>query len=274
MNGLFVSEDNGSTWSKIEYRLINRPVALLYHGGRLYLGTEDAVLVSPDEGLHWFSITRNIDYFFATKKLLADETHLYANTMGGGIWRVALENLYDAPVISGVVGKRLVYEQGKAIILSVKNLIVGGEDGTFQDELELIVLEGEKYEAGANGTITLTDHRTRELRVNVQVTDGTAFSNIYEVPVSISEALGVAEVAESKNFIYPNPTDSFLHLSVKRGGPVTVDVYDLTGRLVLHTLQQATSTSITLDVTKLVAGVYIISVRQGDYIVKQKVIKQ
>ena len=273
-NGLFVSADAGKTWNKIESALINQPQALLYHDGRLYLGTKDAILVSPDEGLHWFSKKKNINYYFPTKNLYADKTHLYNNTAGGGIWRIPLIDLYDAPVIEAIVGDKLEYELGKDIVLKLENLVVKDSDNTFPTDFHLVILEGEKYEIEDKETITLTNPDIRELKVNVQVTDGTALSNIFAIPIVIFEPLGIAEYTnENKKLVYPNPTKSFLYFKVKSNDTFTIYVYDLAGRIVHHTNQHAINSTIKLDVTNLPEGEYIVTINHEDYVVKQKIIK-
>lgn len=274
INGLFVSDDKGSTWKKVNHELIYRPEALLYHHGRLYVGTRDGILVSPDEGTHWFIKTWSGIPAFPTKSLVANETYLFANTHGGGIRRIGSGNLNDVPVIVGVVGDTLRYELGQDIVLKTENLNVRDEDNTFPKDFQLVILEGEHYRAHGAGQVSLTDTDVRELKVNVQVTDGIAYSNTFEVPVLLSKPLGVAKHRkDDRNRLYPNPTSSFLHFNVKRNEACTVYVSDLAGRIVMQATLEAINSVITLNVTKLVAGVYAVSIHQGDFVVKQRIIK-
>ena len=270
INGLFVSEDNGNTWKKIKSELIDHPRALLYKDNRLYVSTNEGILVSPDEGLHWFKKSEQNSYFFPTKNLLADETHLYANTIGGGIWKIAIEHLYNPPVIEGIIDGSLKFELGEDIILDIEDFIVTDNDNTFPNDFELIILSGEKYEIDDDGIISPTDLNIRDLIVSVQVTDGTTLSNIFEVPILIFEPLGISE---NKNLIYPNPSNSAFYLQMKSNGSYRIYVYDITGRLVQRTTQHTINSSITLDVSNLLIGEYIISITQGESVIKQRIIK-
>jgi len=274
INGLFVSEDTGKTWKKIESELIKLPQALLYHDGRLYLGTKDKILVSPDEGLHWFKKTDNSDFYFPTKNLFADKTHLFTNTMGGGIWKIELQDLYDAPVIKGVVSNKLEYNLAEEIVLEMQDLMVTDNDNTYPNDFRIQILEGEKYEVKNKRAISLKDPQTRELQVNLQVTDGTTLSNVFAVPIIIVEPLGLVEDKnEFPPLLYPNPTRSHVYIKVRSKEAATIYVYDLLGRLAQQTTTNTINSIIKLDVSNLAAGQYIISINQGNNVQKQKLIK-
>ena len=138
----------------------------------------------------------------------------------------------------------------------------------------MIILEDEKYAIKNKKTISLNDPAIRELKVNVQVTDGTTFSNIFEIPISVFEPLGLGEFKNEYKFLaYPNPTKSLLYFKVKSNDVYAIDVYDLRGRKVQHATQHAVNSTIKLDVTHLEMGEYIIAISQGDWVVKQKIIK-
>lgn len=85
-----------------------------------------------------------------------------------------------------------------------------------------------------------------------------------------SNSLPLAEVR-----VYPNPTADLLYVESQphQGVLYCYELYTLEGRLLTETRQEAAR--VQLDVANLVAGTYLLAIRQGGTIVhSQKVVKE
>lgn len=78
-----------------------------------------------------------------------------------------------------------------------------------------------------------------------------------------------AETTEVNFKVYPNPAyTDIVYIKTPRGGDKEITVYDVFGKTVLHE-QLRTN---TLDISKLVAGVYLLKVVFGDTTLTRKLI--
>lgn len=92
--------------------------------------------------------------------------------------------------------------------------------------------------------------------------------------------LGTASMAEpmlveaTKVRVFPNPVNDELSVNVRDiSGPVTVNIYDMQGRIVLS--QQVTQSG-SLNVSKLTKGVYFVRMtdQKGEHVAEEKIVKQ
>lgn len=82
----------------------------------------------------------------------------------------------------------------------------------------------------------------------------------------------VREVAGSKMAVYPNPADELLTIQIDSGTHTTIEVHDMTGRLVLSKIP--TTLRSHLDVSSLDAGVYIISAHRDGRVLSKQFVKK
>lgn len=115
-----------------------------------------------------------------------------------------------------------------------------------------------------------TEHPEAYYRLHQIDLDGTsAYSVVRHVQFSNTIAFGVVA--------YPVPMQEFLtlDLSTPSAGPVAIEFYDATGRLVLSQKNSALSgtTRYQMDVKPLAAGIYSLRVRQGANEMRQKLLR-
>ncbi len=80
-------------------------------------------------------------------------------------------------------------------------------------------------------------------------------------------------LSQSTILIYPNPTKGLLKIEINGGiNPVDLQLYDMSGRL----LQQESNvaSSVTLDLSRLPAGTYILRLVSGNQKNEWKIIKE
>lgn len=121
---------------------------------------------------------------------------------------------------------------------------------------------------------------------NILVIHNAALANIYyqNFHEIIKDADILYGIDDPKGFtkgdirVYPNPVSSVVHIEVKAKSPVnyTVMLFDLSGRLVRESLQQAgTGISRTdLDVNGLMPGIYLLRLTNGNGSFVQKLVIQ
>lgn len=112
--------------------------------------------------------------------------------------------------------------------------------------------------------------------ISASLTNGSWFGASYtdfmpalhpSTPVSAPSNLSVATIDNNKFSVYPNP---FNDLITVKGGNGKVTVSDLTGKM-LYTIEMTEQVSI--DLTELQHGVYIITIESGNMISTQKIQK-
>ncbi len=138
------------------------------------------------------------------------------------------------------------------------NRITNSADGKYYSE-PAFSLDGESIYYSfywPNGTGKYSLHK-----MNI---DGTG-----DEQISNCSAMGVDEDAvEKKNFIYPNPTSNFVEVDFD--GEFSLEIYDLTGKLLMRTDAEKT------NISQFRSGVYMVIIRDKEnrIIITEKLIKQ
>lgn len=82
------------------------------------------------------------------------------------------------------------------------------------------------------------------------------FDNIYFSPLLANDDFKINHFV-----VYPNPAStSFINISSKNGGPKTITVYDILGKMVKHSV----IVNDKLNISKLTSGIYMLKVTQGN----------
>jgi uncharacterized repeat protein (TIGR01451 family) len=104
----------------------------------------------------------------------------------------------------------------------------------------------------------------------VEMTDGTCtiVSNCMNVTGVVVEKL----VNDLGILIYPNPTTGILHLEKGTDSEISIEVLDNLGRVLLVQTSNDLITNVNLNY--LPAGIYYVSISNGEKIVKEKIVKQ
>ncbi|MBN1650542.1 MAG: T9SS type A sorting domain-containing protein, partial [Bacteroidales bacterium] len=111
------------------------------------------------------------------------------------------------------------------------------------------------------------------------VSDHVLFNPWYQSPVDLSTAIDELKVYGTIKGIWPNPlsSNSQVTYQIKTAGRVLMRVFDQSGRTVLSLIdayQFPGEYTIDIDGTKLVNGIYLLSLETANTIQIQKIIKQ
>jgi Secretion system C-terminal sorting domain len=123
---------------------------------------------------------------------------------------------------------------------------------------------------GAGGTASYTVGQvvyTTNTGTNGSVAQGV------QQPYEISTTVGINETTINLELsVYPNPTTDFLTLKVEKAEGLTVQLYDLQGKVITSKTVSSTSTNISLE--EQPTAIYFLNVTKNNQIVKTfKIIK-
>ena len=88
------------------------------------------------------------------------------------------------------------------------------------------------------------------------------------VTLHLTTSVGVSDHEVTMVFLAPNPTQNICRIMGLETDPVSVDLYDMRGKLVMK------ASGRELDVTTLPTGLYMVKVFTGDRFINLKLVKQ
>lgn len=270
INGFYWTDTIGATWNEIESSQFGSVHIIKHHDNRIYIGTDNGIFMSMDEGSNWISKNENLNNFIVTD-ILFDIENIYLSTIGAGLWTKPIHKLYTAPTIESVI-ETVEVLKGESIQIKINSLKITDDDSLFPDDFELIITEGVGYSVSSNGEIVLKDQELDSILINVQVTDGYNMSNIYAINVSIVEELTKPDA--EKFSLFPNPSTSKVKLEVDEEGPYEILVFNLAGNLVKKTIDIPNNNLLELEIDELSSGNYIIKVTFNNEVSTYRLIKK
>ena len=151
--GVFITNNNGSTWTQVNTGMLNIDVKSLYvNGTSLYAGTTTGgAFLSTNNGTAWTDISlasvyTNITAFAAKgNKIFAGTYGLYVSTNNGGSWTLSLNGLPSDAIT--------------ALLVSGSNIFAG----TLQNGVYISTNDGTSWTAVNSG---LTSHDISSLTIN------------------------------------------------------------------------------------------------------------
>jgi hypothetical protein len=109
--GVFLSTNNGTSWTAVNTGLTNTYVgSLAVSGTNLFAGTYGNVFLSTDNGTSWSAVNTGLTYPYVYS-LAVSGTNLFAGTHGGGVWRRPLSEMTDVEQTSTAVPRTFSLEQ-------------------------------------------------------------------------------------------------------------------------------------------------------------------
>ncbi|MBK6985693.1 MAG: T9SS type A sorting domain-containing protein [Bacteroidetes bacterium] len=93
----------------------------------------------------------------------------------------------------------------------------------------------------------------------------------------VCNVIGVKEYENTHHFsIFPNPATNQLTITFhqKRNTPISFELYDISGRLVLSTIENSNASKKEINIENMDKGSYILYVRQNEVTNAYKIIKQ
>ena len=163
-----------------------------------------------------------------------------------------IDRLTGAPTLLGPIGFNAEFGQGMSYDSSTNTLLASAfNSDTFKPELRSI--------STTTGASTLLGVIVPALTLQF------AWMSKYD------PSLGVTDFSTERFTLYPNPTTDVLTISALTTIE-TITIYNTLGQLILQ--QEETGNSVSVDVSELASGLYIVQVGTGHTQSSQQFIKQ
>lgn len=107
--------------------------------------------------------------------------------------------------------------------------------------------------------------------VSLIVSSGGCADTTYKMIVITKGSAGINELTDESVNIYPNPTDDVLHIYPLPAG-ADMTIYDLTGKKMIEEYT-STKENVTINLSSLASGIYILKINGGNINLNQKIIK-
>jgi hypothetical protein len=104
--------------------------------------------------------------------------------------------------------------------------------------------------------------------------EDNSYGEMEDYAVTITGALSTPSFGSGKTVLYPNPTSGMVAISLKNAAVLNrVDVYTVTGQLILSKNYSAPADIYNLDMQEAAAGVYLLKLQSADATYTQRLIK-
>lgn len=309
--GIFLSADNGLTWTaKNTGFSFLYACAVATVGTTVYASMSfDGTYTSTDNGTTWTKSTNTVLNGLTVNSIITSGTNMiigsggcnggtnggvFLSTDGGATW-AATSVIGDSPALA-VIGTTVFAATQDAVFKSTDNgatwTMTANTSGIIDNAISLLVagntlLVGCPYSmySSTNNGASWTDISTGAGGANLSVTSFTMnptyvfAGNIYHsVGVwrrSLSEmglTTGIAGLANDNSIaVYPNPVNDKVIVELSDYINTTVELFDLTGRLIQRIVLQDEKT--TLNTNDLAPGSYILKFNSPDNSSVRRIIK-
>lgn len=293
--GVFLSVDGGANWSAINGGVLNTKavVAVLISGSNIFAGTitasGDGIYISTNSGTNWSIVNGGLGLYGNNIRSLGKSgSNLLAGTNGGGIymstdnglnWTISTltgsSNGYFLSFASN--GTKTYAGNGGELLVSTNNgSTFSVVNSTLSCSIYGLALNGNDiyaatqncygpYVSNNNGTTLnyffngLSNYNLSSIVVcGSNLFIGSAVDGVWKFPITVVTKIN--EVTNSNSVqLFPNPAhDYFLIKLPKNNAPVLVSIIDLCGQ-VLNTIQM-NGTDMSVDLSNLSSGVYIVNI--------------
>ncbi|MDA9335620.1 carbohydrate-binding protein [Flavobacteriaceae bacterium] len=164
------------------------------------------------------------------------------------------------------------YEQCFTIVvIEPDELIINADRVANSSSLNITLDGGEVYYITLNDETFMTDESAIELSLST----GT---NTLSIKTN-KECQGVYEktiVVGSEPILYPNPVQDmlFINIGLTNLTRIPVEIYDLTGKLIVSKTYSPTSNTLSIDVSNIESGFFILKITTSEKTHNYKIIKQ
>ncbi len=132
--GVFLSTDNGASWTQANAGLTNTSVyALAVNGSNLFAGTYGGVFLSTDNGASWTQVNTGLTNTWVTS-LAVSGSNLFAGTDGGGVFLSTDNGASWTQVNTGLTNTYVL-----SLSVSGSNLFAGTWGGVWRRPLSEMI---------------------------------------------------------------------------------------------------------------------------------------
>jgi ligand-binding sensor domain-containing protein len=276
--GVFLSTNNGASWSAVNTGLNNTNVrALAVYGTNLFAGTYGGgVFRSTNNGTNWYVVNTGL-IFTQVQALAVSGTNLFAGTYIGGVFLFDNNSLRWTPVNNGLTDT-YVY----ALAVSGTNLFAGTYTGVFHS-----TNNGTSW---TSGSIGLTDPYVNALAISgtnliagtgsggifLSTNNGSSWTEVIKTALTVEGLSTNLPIKYSLEQNFPNPfnPETTISFSLPLKSFVSLKVFDALGREVSVVLSEelpAGKYSRKWNAAGLPSGVYFCRLQVGSFTEAKKI---
>jgi Secretion system C-terminal sorting domain/Bacterial Ig-like domain (group 2)/NHL repeat len=170
-----------------------------------------------------------------------------------GCYRVDTIMIDSLPAIGPIAGPTVV---DSAYTITLTDPVAGGSWSSSNTTIATV----------GSGTGVVTGVNTGTVTITYTVTSAAGCTRDTTYVVTVASGTGIHNITNTGAFsIYPNPASGLLYISAPGLQSASVTISDVTGRSVLTSSLNTTSTK--LDISSIRSGIYLISIKsvQGNY---------
>ena len=170
-------------------------------------------------------------------------------------FNVTVNNVNDPPVIESQITSVTTYADS-SFTINLSDVQFSDVDNPTSG-LTLIIVNGNGYVVSGN-TVTINPGISGELVIAIKISDGASYSNTFNFAVTVDVANAVPQISTNNlvGKIYPIPASNQLNFQLNSKGNLTVQILDVTGKLVLQKKFENYGSTLSLDVSNLTNGMY------------------
>jgi hypothetical protein len=268
-NGLFLSTNNGMSWTAVDSGLANTNIScLIGQGSNIFAGTNSGVLLSPNNGISWTAVNNGIPASTYVTSLAVSGSNIFAGTYlgAGGVFLSTNNGTSWTAVDSGLTNSQIT-----SFAVSGSNIFAGTIGGVFLST--------------NNGTSwTVVSSGLPIYNANVSVINGVV-SSLAVSGSTIFAAIGNdglwrRPLSEMVGVINPNPQQgklkqyaNGLKINVSKtgialllpqtfnNGAISVGLYTIAGKRIYSATHQAHNGTLNIPVLGLSTGTYLMSIK-------------
>jgi photosystem II stability/assembly factor-like uncharacterized protein len=257
--GVFLSTNNGSSWTAVNTGLTNHNVlSLAISGSSIFAGTMNAgVFLSTNNGSSWTAVNTGLTGTWITA-LAISGPNIFAGTYYDGVF-LSTNNGSNWTAVNTGLTDTIV----NVLAISGSNIFAGTVDGVF-----LSSNNGSNWAAMNTG---LRDTNVTALAISGDTLfAGTAGAGVWKQFLSVLTGIKEINNNESSIAVYPNPAIN--NLTIESPQKAVIEITNIQGQLIKTIVASSCKTNV--DVSALPSGVYVVEVKTEKGIAVKKFIKE
>lgn len=257
--GLFVSSDTGNSWIETDNGITASSIySLAINDSNIFAGTDQGIFLSNNYGINWIPVNSGLTVSSFVASIAISGNNVFAITFSDSVYLSANNGNSWLPVNVGLPQ----YAYATTMISTDSEIFMGTNGvGIF-----ISTNNGSNWQsAGLMGVYI----------ASLAISDSTIFAGSLDAGIwqhSLSDITGIQQISPSvATFqLYPNPTSSAFTIETTGTGSQQLQVFDITGQLLLS--QSITNNKTTIDASGLAVGVYLVSLKNSEGASTQKLV--
>jgi len=269
-DGVFITTDNGISWSEINNGLTNRGIlTLTVSGTNLFAGTSDGVYFTANNGISWNKVVTGLTNTFVLT-LVGSGTNLFAGTFGSGVFLTTNGGTNWSTVNTGIENTMV-----RALADSGAKLFAGTSEGIF-----ITINNGTSWSAVSTGLIN-TNVKTL-LISGADLFAGTWGDGVWRRPIlDMITSVETLPTYSPTDYIlrqnHPNPfnPNTTIRYSIVEQSNVKLRIFNGIGQevsTIVNTELVAGNHSIDFNAASLSSGVYFYRIETPSFTSTKKMI--